>query len=61
MPVFINEVVFKSDLQKTTVAPETAAAADATNTPADRAGLIAEVTQAVMDKLEREFERMGER
>lgn len=61
MPVFINEVVFKSDIQKTAVSPETSSVPSGKENPEERARMIADITQAVMDKLEREFERMGER
>lgn len=61
MPVFINEVVFKSDIQNTAAVPDTSAQPERPDTPENRARLIADVTQAVMDKLEREFDRMGER
>lgn len=61
MPVFINEVVFRSDIQKTALAPETSSAPISKENPEERARLIADITQAVLDKLEREFERMGER
>lgn len=61
MPVFINEVVFRSDIQKTALTRESSATPTSTENPEERARLIADITQAVMDKLEREFERMGER
>ena len=61
MPVFINEVVFRSDIQKAALAPETFSASVSKENPEERARLIADITQAVLDKLEREFERMGER
>ena len=60
MPVFINEVVFRADVRRE---------GDATREPADaprdtapgRDALVAEVTQAVIDHLERELDRIGER
>ena len=60
MPVFVNEVVFRGDVQR---APETGAretpalAADV----ATREALIAEVTRAAVERVKRELERMGER
>jgi phenylpyruvate tautomerase PptA (4-oxalocrotonate tautomerase family) len=59
MPVFINEVVFRGDLQRAPQAGESAGAA--TLDAAQREALIAEVTQAVIDYLERELDRIGER
>ncbi|NJO37817.1 MAG: hypothetical protein HC871_09625 [Rhizobiales bacterium] len=60
MPVFINEVVFHGDIQR---APDDQGPAP--GVPAGiqfkREALVAEVTQAVMDYLERELDRIGER
>jgi len=60
MPVFINEVVFRGDVQRTR---ETGGGADAAAgaSPVEREALIAEVTRAVIDYLERELDRVGER
>lgn len=60
MPVFINEVVFRGDVQQAREPAEGADAAMAAS-PAQREALIAEVTQAVIDYLERELDRVGER
>ncbi len=60
MPVFINEVVFRGDIQGDGNQRD---AADG-NVNADSArheALIAEVTQAVLDHLERGLDRTGER
>jgi len=58
MPVFINEVVFRAEVRPSAEAPEPGAApAD----PRQRQALVDEVTQAVLDHLERELERIGER
>jgi len=60
MPVFINEVVFHGDIQRAQDDQEPAAGATAGG-PVKREALIAEVTQAVIDYLERELDRIGER
>ncbi len=60
MPVFINEVVFRGDVQRARE-PGDAAASAAAADPAKREALIAEVTQAVIDYLERELDRVGDR
>jgi phenylpyruvate tautomerase PptA (4-oxalocrotonate tautomerase family) len=60
MPVFINEVVFRGDVQRAQE-PREAGASAAAPDPAMREALIAEVTQAVIDHLERELDRIGER
>ena len=59
MPVFINEVVIRASVE-----PPPAAGARApmpTGEPVNRNLLVAEVKQAVMDYLERELDRSGER
>jgi Family of unknown function (DUF5908) len=60
MPVFIDEVVFKGQVGPGAAtqggAPPEPAGADA-----GRDALIAEVTQAVIEHLERALERIGER
>ncbi|MFC5696180.1 DUF5908 family protein [Pseudomonas sp. GCM10022186] len=60
MPVFINEVVIRSTVDQPQPAPG-AQPAQASDTPVDRAALVAEVTRAVIDYLERELDRIGER
>ncbi len=60
MPVFINEVVFRGDVQRAQEPGDAATSAPAAD-PAKRESLIAEVTQAVIDYLERELDRIGER
>jgi len=60
MPVFINEVVFRGDVQRADQSGEGTGTAAITS-PALREALIAEVTQAVIDYLERELDRVGER
>jgi hypothetical protein len=61
MPVFINEVVFRGDLQGSRETRDAAPGGGNAGDPAGRQALIDEVTQAVLDYLERELERMGER
>ena len=61
MPVFINEVVFRGEIQRDTEAPSAAPVAGAAMDGNARAALIAEVAQAVIDRLERELDRVGER
>ncbi len=60
MPVFINEVVFRGDVRSAQGPGDAAPGAPAAE-PANREALIAEVTQAVIDYLERELDRVGER
>lgn len=60
MPVFINEVVFRGDVQRAQEPGDAVTGAPAAD-PAQREALIAEVTQAVIDYLESELERIGER
>jgi len=58
VPVFINEVVFRGDVQRRREPGEDDRGA---TSYADRDALIAEVTEAVIDYLERELDRTGER
>ena len=60
MPVFINEVVFRGDVKRPQAKADSSAPATEA-APADRAALVAEVMQQVMDQLERERDRIGER
>jgi Family of unknown function (DUF5908) len=63
MPVFINEVVFRGEVQRPAEPGQRAPAGGqpAADDPAGRARLVAEVTQAVIDQLERELDRIHER
>lgn len=58
MPVFINEVVIRASVERP---PAGARAPGPTAESIDRDVLVAEVKQAVMDYLERELDRSGER
>jgi hypothetical protein len=60
MPVFINEVVVRASVRERPGAASGGAEAPSTET-VDRSELIAEVMQAVLDQLERERDRIGER
>lgn len=60
MPVFINEVVFRGDANRTQAESDSSTSATGT-VPADRAALVAEVVQMVIDQLKRERDRIGER
>lgn len=60
MPVFINEVVFRGDVKRPQAKPDSSAPAAAAE-PIDREALVAEVMQQVIDQLERERDRIGER
>lgn len=60
MPVFINEVVFRGDANRPQARADSPAPAT-TTAPVDRAALVAEIMQQVLDQLERERDRMGER
>lgn len=62
MPVFIDEVVFHGEVTSDRAAAPAAAAksADGAGGP-ERDALISEVTQAVIEHLERALERIGER
>jgi len=60
MPVFINEVVVRADVREQPLAASGAAKASPAET-VDRSELIAEILQAVLEQLERERDRMGER
>ncbi len=60
MPVFINEVVIRGTVD----APRAAAPAPtvpAADLAAERAALVAAVTEAVLARLERELDRLAER
>jgi phenylpyruvate tautomerase PptA (4-oxalocrotonate tautomerase family) len=57
MPVFINEVVIRTSVDRA----EGQGAATAAPVPPDKEALVAEVTRALMDYLERELDRIGER
>jgi hypothetical protein len=58
MPVFINEVVIRTSVERP---PAGARAPGPAAVPIDRDALVAEVQQAVRDYLERELDRTGER
>ena len=60
MPVFINEVVVRASVREPSGAASRAADGPAAET-VDRSELIAAVLQAVLDQLERERDRIGER
>jgi hypothetical protein len=60
MPVFINEVVFRGDANRTQAKSDTSTPATQAG-PTDRAALVAEIMQQVIDQLERERDRIGER
>ncbi|CDF83980.1 hypothetical protein PKB_2633 [Pseudomonas knackmussii B13] len=60
MPVFINEVVIRSTVDQPLPASGQQPT-QTTGTPVDREALVAEVTQRVIDYLERELDRIGER
>ena len=61
MPVFINEVVLRGDVRRGRGSGEEGAGGAAVVDSAAREALIAEVTQAVIDHVERELDRIGER
>ncbi len=62
MPVFINEVVFRGEIQREAAPLQgTPAGGLAPDDRAARSQLVAEVAQAVIDHLEQELERIGER
>lgn len=60
MPVFINEVVFRGDVKRPQAKLDSSAPATGAE-PVDRDALVAEVMQQVIDQLERERDRIGER
>ena len=60
MPVFINEVVVRADVREQPLSASGAAEASPAET-VDRGELIAEILQAVLEQLERERDRIGER
>lgn len=63
MPVFINEVVFRAEVGRAPAerSGDEPAAARPAERQAERQALVDEVTQAVVDLLERELDRIGER
>ncbi|MBI1181876.1 MAG: hypothetical protein GC201_15120 [Alphaproteobacteria bacterium] len=61
MPVFINEVVIRASVEPAAGRSSAPPGQPAGDEPVDRKALIAEVKQAVMDYLERELDRIGER
>lgn len=60
MPVFINEVVFRGTLQELRK-PAVSDATPAMGDPAWRNALVEETARSVIDFLEREIDRVGER
>lgn len=63
MPIFIDEVVIRGEIMPAgVVGTGTDAGAGSTDAPrVERQQLVAEVTQGVIDHLERALERVGER
>lgn len=59
MPVFINEVVIRTSVPRAE-GQSAATAAPAAAMP-DKEALVAEVTRQLMDYLERQLDRVGER
>ncbi|MGE0665180.1 MAG: DUF5908 family protein [Sphingomonadales bacterium] len=59
MPVFINEVVIRANVQRADASAQGGAAPAAE--PVDRAALVADVKEALMAYLERQLDRIGER
>jgi hypothetical protein len=59
MPVFINEVVIRANVERPRGTEAQTPAQPAAGP--DRAALAAEIRRAVMDYLERELDRIGER
>ena len=59
MPVFVNEVVIRGNIERA-AAPGARTQAPAAE-PVNRDDIVAEVKQALMDYLERELDRTGER
>lgn len=58
MPVFINEVVIRANVDRPAASGQDAAAGAE---PLNRDALVAEVMQVVVEYLERELDRIGER
>lgn len=61
MPIFIDELVFRGEVVPTQTGAGTKTEAGDSIAAADRQALVAEVTQTVIDHLERALERVGER
>ena len=61
MPVFINEVVVRGEIKGEGAAPAKPSPSPGPDDPAARAGLISEITEAVIEQLERQLDRMEER
>jgi hypothetical protein len=63
MPIFIDELVFRGEVVPSPRGTDSGnpQGAGADGAAADRQALMAEVTQAVIDHLERALERVGER
>ncbi|MCY1268264.1 hypothetical protein D9M68_211940 [compost metagenome] len=59
MPVFINEVVVRGTVDRPSAQAPGEQPAQAA--PVDREELVAEVTRRVIEQLERELDRIGER
>jgi hypothetical protein len=59
MPVFINEVVIRTSVPR--AEGQGAATAAPAAAPPDTDALVAEVTRQLMDYLERQLDRVGER
>lgn len=62
MPIFIDELVFRGEVVPSpTGGGSDRSAATGEPSASDRQSLIADVTEAVIDHLERALERVGER
>ena len=61
MPIFIDEIIIRGEVSPSPAGGSSERMAGAGAGPADRQSLVNEVTEAVIEHLERALERIGER
>jgi hypothetical protein len=61
MPIFIDEIIIRGEVSPSPVGSSSDQVAAAETGGADRQLLVSEVTEAVIEHLERVLERIGER
>jgi hypothetical protein len=61
MPIFIDEIIIRGEVSPSPVGSSSERTGGTDTSGADRQSLVTEVTEAVIEHLERALERIGER